>query len=139
MHFTLDEFTTSQTAARRGIDNAPPPDVLAALRRTAIGLEMVRLRLGAPVIVSSGYRSAALNDAVGGSKASQHIRGEAVDFVCPGFGAPRHVIDALVDSGIEFDQMILEFDAWVHMSFVPLGARHHTLVVDRSGTRPLYA
>ena len=67
-HFTLAEFVTSQEAARRSIDNTPAPDVVERLRRTAAGLEAVRIRLGgAPIIVTSGYRSSQLNDAIGGS------------------------------------------------------------------------
>lgn len=138
-HFTLAEMVVSQTAARRGIDNTPPPEVIEALRRTALGLEAVRIRLAAPIIISSGYRSPELNAAVGGSPRSQHMSGEAVDFTCPGFGPPRQVVDALADSGIEFDQLIVEFDAWVHVSFVRQGARRHVLQIDRNGARPLYA
>ena len=138
-HFTLDELTVSQTAARLGLDNDPPPEVLAALKRTALGLEAVRVRLGgAPILVSSGYRSPAVNAAVGGSPSSQHMRGEAVDFTSPRFGTPRQIVDALADSDVPYDQLILEFGRWVHISFSAL-PRRHALVIDRSGTRPLMA
>lgn len=138
-HFTLDELTVSQTAARLGLDNDPPPEVLAALKFTARGLEDVRVRLGgAPILVSSGYRSPAVNAAVGGSASSQHMRGQAVDFTAPRFGTPRQIVDALADSDVPYDQLILEFGRWVHISFSPL-PRRHALVIDRSGTRPLMA
>ena len=115
-HFTLEELTASQEAIRKGIDNAPTPDVVTNLKRTALGLEQVRTRLGAPIIISSGYRSPALNAAVGGAKDSQHMIGEAADFICPGFGSPATVVSALMDSGIKFDQLIQE-GKWVHISF----------------------
>jgi hypothetical protein len=138
-HFTLDELTISETAARRGWDNIPPPDAMAALRHTALGLEGIRTLLGAPIIVTSGYRSPELNSAIGGSASSQHMRGEAADFICPGYGDPRNVVHRIVDSGLDYDQVIVEFERWVHVSFVRGGGRRHALVVDRSGTRPLLA
>lgn len=138
-HFTLAELTISQEAARRGLDNEPGPGELAALKRTALGLEAVRIRLGgAPVLVSSGYRAPAVNRAVGGSATSQHMRGEAADFTAPGFGTPRQVVDALADSDVPYDQLILEYSRWVHISF-STAPRRMALVIDTTGTRPLYA
>jgi zinc D-Ala-D-Ala carboxypeptidase len=141
-HFTLAELTVSDTAARRGIDNGPPLDAVQALKRTALGLEAVRVRLGgAPVIVTSGYRSLALNRAIGSKDTSQHIKGEAVDFICPRFGTPAEIVAALRDSGIEYDQLILEFAGtgrgWVHCSF-SAAPRHMALMIDEQGTRPLW-
>ncbi len=134
-NFTLSEFTVSQEAARRGIDNTPPSSVMGALARTARGLESVRERLGgSPVVVTSGYRSLALNAAVGGAAGSQHMRGEAADIIVPRFGGPAEVAKALRDSGIEYDQLILEFGRWVHISFSDK-PRRQALIIDRSGTR----
>lgn len=139
-HFTLDEFTLSQTAERQGIDNMPPGHIIDKMRRTAQGLEAVRMRLGGcPIVISSGYRCPTLNAVVGGSATSQHMTGEAVDFTAPRFGSPREIADALVDAGVEYDQLILEFDRWVHISFVQHGARRQALIIDRAGTRPLRA
>lgn len=138
-HFTVDELTHSQTAARLGLDNDPGAEVLTALKHTALGLEAVRVRLGgAPILISSGYRSPAVNQAVGGSLASQHMRGEAVDFTAPGFGNPRQIVDALADSSVPYDQLILEFNSWVHISFAAR-PRHLALIIDRAGIRPLMA
>lgn len=134
-HFTLAEMTVSETAARRGIDNDPPPDVVERLKHTALGLEAVRTRLGAPIVVSSGYRSPALNAAIGGAQNSDHTRGDAADFICQGFGAPSTIVSALKDSGIQFDQLIEEFGRWVHISFGPR-MRGQVLRIDRNGTRP---
>lgn len=142
-HFTLAEFTASQTASRLGIDNAPTPEALANLKRTALGLEGVRVLLGVPIIVSSGYRCLELNGAIGSKDTSQHVKGQAVDFTAPAFGSPRTVMDRIIDSGMEFDQCILEFankgGGWVHMSFVPGSGRHQALVIDETGTRPFMA
>lgn len=121
-HFRLSEFTASQTATRRGIDNTPPSDVVDALKRTALGLEAVRSLLMAPIIISSGYRSPALNKAIGGAKSSQHVKGEAVDFICPGFGSPKDVCEAIARSNLRFDQLIYE-GTWVHISFADTNRR----------------
>ena len=120
-YFTLAEVVASQTAVRKGIDNTPNPEQLAALRDTCQKADRVREFLGHPVIVSSGFRSAKLNAAIGGSKTSSHMTGEALDITCPGFGSAREVFDALRKSGIQVDQLLLEFPAspgaWVHLGF----------------------
>ncbi len=135
-HFTLEELTLSQTAARLGLDNTPSDDVVQALTRTAHGLEMVRVLLQAPILVSSGYRSPLVNRAVGGAPNSQHITGEAVDFTAPGFGAPDMVVRAIMRSTrpIPFDQLIVEYGRWVHISFSRT-PRRQALVIDHTGTR----
>lgn len=138
-HFTLAEFVVSQEAARRGLDNTPPAELMPALIRTAQGLEAVRVRLGcAPIIVTSGYRSKAVNAAVGGTAGSQHMRGEAADIIVPRFGGPTEVATALRDGGIEYDQLILEYGRWVHISF-SAKPRHQALIIDRAGTRPMWS
>lgn len=134
-HFTLDEFAHSQTAARLGINNDPPIEALPALKRTAAGLELVRDLLGMPITVSSGWRGVALNAAVHGSKSSQHMVGEAVDFICPAFGSPKQIVDAILASSIRFDQLIEEYGEWVHISFVDT-PRLMALTIDKDGTRP---
>ena len=73
--------------------------------------------LGAPLEISSGYRSPALNSAVGGSPTSQHSQGLAADFACAAFGTPLEIAAAIQASDIEFDQCILEYGRWVHLSF----------------------
>ncbi len=135
-HFTLEELTHSQTAARLGLDNEPSPDVVDALTRTAHGLEMVRVLLQAPILVSSGYRSPLVNRAVGGSPNSQHIKGEAADFTAPGFGQPEMIVRAILRSTrpIPFDQVIVEFGRWVHISFSKT-PRRQALVIDHAGAR----
>lgn len=139
-HFSLAELTASDTAARLGIDNTPPADVLDNLKHTATGLEAVRALLGAPLHVSSGYRSPALNAAVKGQPGSQHCKGEAVDLTARQFGTCEQIMARLVASGLTFDQVILEFPksasgGWVHISFGSR-MRRQALVIDKGGVRP---
>jgi zinc D-Ala-D-Ala carboxypeptidase len=131
-NFTLDELTFSETAARQDIDNAPSPGVIENLKLVAATLEQIRELVGRPITVSSGYRSLALNKAVGGSGNSAHTFGLAADINCPGVkpGALAHIIKA---SNIEFDQLILEFDRWVHIGLVA-GKPRGELLTIRTGT-----
>lgn len=117
-HFSLEEFTSSTVAANKGIDNAPPPNVLQNLRLMAQRLETVRSLLVQPIVITSGYRSQRLNAAVGGAPTSAHLTGWAADFVAPKFGSPYRCATAIAKSGIKFDQLILEY-GWVHISFDP--------------------
>lgn len=134
-HFSLEEFTHSQTASRMGIDNDLPIALKAAAIRTCQGLERVRVILNANAIhISSGYRCKALNDAVGSKDSSQHMRAEAVDFTSP-FATPRRIVETLVASELDYDQVILEFDSWVHISFAQKN-RRQALIIDKFGTRP---
>lgn len=135
-HFTLAEMTFSQAAARKGLDNTPDEISLDNLQYTAECMEEVRDLLGHPINISSAYRSPEVNKAVGSTaKKSQHMSGQAVDFTCSGFGTPRDVVEAIIDSDIEYDQIILEFDKWVHISFTRGRSRQQALVIDNSGTR----
>ncbi len=115
--YRLADLIHSDTALRHGIDNTPPAHLLVNLRRLAAGLEDITALLGHRLVLSSGYRCPALNIRVGGSPTSQHTQGEAADFTCPDFGNPIAVALALHHSTIQFDQCILEFDRWVHVSF----------------------
>ena len=134
-HFDLAEFTISQEAARRGIDNTPPDEVLENLYILAMALEEVRARLGCPIVISSGYRSPALNAAVGGAANSAHVLGYAADLTCPGFGAPLSVCKAIATlPDFKYDQCIYEWKSWVHLSIDPRG-RMQTLTINRNGTR----
>lgn len=131
-HFSLPELTFTQ---QRGIDNTPTPAVVTALRETAAVLEQVRSLLGGkPITVTSGYRSPAVNAAVGGVANSAHVLGRAADFICPGFGTPLEVCHAIERSGIAFDQLIHEFGAWVHIAWSP-NPRRQVLTIDGNGTR----
>jgi len=116
-HFALAELIRSDTATRLGIDNTPTPHHLASLHVLAAHLESVRALLGHPIIITSGYRSPALNRAVDGSATSSHCEGLAADFHVPGFGPDQAVAQAIADSALEFDQLIFEQARthWVHL------------------------
>ena len=129
-NFSLSDLVRSETAEERGIDNTPPPEIIENLKRLAAGLEKVRALLGAPLEISSAYRCAALNEAVGGSGTSQHMQGLAVDFECPAFGTPLEIADAIGRSGLVFDQCILEYGRWVHLSFSDAPRRRLLTIYD---------
>jgi putative chitinase len=123
-HFKLNEFTKSETAIRKRIDNTPGPTHASNLKKVCEKiLEPVRNHFGKPVRINSGYRGPALNAAVGGSSKSQHCNGEAVDFEIDGLANPE--LAKWVSQNCEFDQIILEFydpkegpnSGWVHASY----------------------
>lgn len=144
--FALADLIRSETADQRGLDNTPPEDLLPNLRRLAEGLEAIQTLLGQPLAISSGYRCPELNVAVGGTPTSQHCQGLAADFVCPGFGPPLAIAQALAASGLDYDQAILEFGDWIHVSFTASPRKRLLTIydskqgyldglVDRDGTR----
>jgi hypothetical protein len=141
-HFALAEFTASQTAARLGLPNNPPPAELANLQRLAATLETVRELLGnKPLLISSGYRSPEVNRATGGSSSSAHMQGLAVDFVVPGFGSALEICHALTPHmhELRIDQLIHEYGAWVHLALSSGDPRLMTLTIDTAGTRHGFA
>ena len=138
-NFTLDELITSGAASRLNLDNTPSPEVTANLTRLARFLEKVKALVGGkPIMVSSGYRSPALNKAIGGAATSQHCKGCAADFKVPGM-TPDQLVRLITMSSLEYDQVIREFDSWVHIS-VPndsnTAPRKQALIIDKQGTRP---
>ena len=116
-HFTLEEMIFSGTAARRGIDNTPPEEAKEELRKLCEDvLEPVRALVNAPVNILSGYRSPELNANIpGSSNTSQHTKGQAADFKVRGYTIQQLFV-LISDSGIVFDQMIQEYNSWVHIS-----------------------
>lgn len=138
-NFSLEEMIASEIGARRGLDNTPNATEIANLVRTAGLLEQVRKVLGKPIIVNSGFRSKAVNDAVGSKDTSQHRIGCAADIRVPGM-TPREVVDAIVKSDIPYDQVIREFDSWTHISVPDMPSRpprKQALIIDKNGTHPL--
>ena len=106
-NFTMAEFTKSQTAERRGIDNTPEGEHLDAAKSLFENVvQKVRDHFG-PTVINSGYRSPALNEAVGGSSRSQHCKGEAADIEVP--GTPNAELAEWIVDNLDFDQVILEF------------------------------
>ena len=129
-NFTLSEVTRSNTARRLGIDNTPKNHHLKSMQRLITNLiQPMRDALG-PIRITSGYRSPELNRAIGGSKKSQHSKAEAVDiqFWSEGQMKNQMIYDWVLKSGIEFDQMINEFDfAWIHISLKEKNNRKEVL------------
>jgi zinc D-Ala-D-Ala carboxypeptidase len=137
-NFSLEELTASETAARKGIDNTPSEEVINNLKRLAAALQEVRALLNhRAILISSGYRSPELNQAVGGSATSDHCKGLAADFICPSYGTPNDIVRAIAASDLSFKQVIREFDRWVHLSIPEEGQepRKQALIIDREGTR----
>lgn len=138
-NFTLEELTRSETAVRNGWDNTPNEQELENLKRLAALLQDVKVAVGnKPVMINSGFRSKPVNDAVGSNDRSQHRLGCAADLRVPGM-TPRQVVEACIAANIPFDQIILEFDSWTHIS-IPNTAdakpRGSKLIIDRQGVRP---
>lgn len=134
-HFTLAELTVTD---HRTLDNTPDAAALANLQRLAEFLEKVKELLRfKPIMVTSAYRSKAVNAAVGSKDTSQHRLGCAADIRVPGM-TPDAVVKAITASGLPFDQCIREFDSWTHISIpnVPDGyPRKMVFIIDKSGPR----
>jgi putative chitinase len=145
-HFNLKEFTKSETAIRKRIDNTPNAQHAQNLKNVCEKiLEPVRRHYGKPVRINSGYRGPALNAAVGGSSKSQHCNGEAVDFEIDGLANPE--LAKWVSENCDFDQIILEFydpkegpnSGWVHASYTSTGAnRKQKLTAVNVGGKTVY-
>ena len=123
-NLSLGEFTNSQTAKRRGIDNTPTIEHLEAAKALAENIfQPMRDHFGKPIWISSGYRSKALNEAIGGSKTSQHSKGEAIDIDMDHRDGPQNEdIFYYIKEHLDFDQLIWEFGtderpSWVHVSY----------------------
>ena len=134
-HFSLEELTITD---HREYSNEPNESERQNLVRLANFLEQVKFVLGGvPIMVNSAYRSAQVNAAVGSKDSSQHRVGCAADLRIPGM-TPDQVVQAIIGSQLEFDQVIREFDRWTHIS-VPNHEgekpRRQALIIDRTGTR----
>ena len=129
-NFVLSEITRSNTATRLGINNEPSKKHLSNMQVLITELiQPMRDAIG-PIRISSGYRSPQLNRAIGGSSKSQHCKGEALDlqFWKDGSMCNQEIYHWVLKSGLQFDQMINEFDfAWIHISFKEKNNRNQVL------------
>ncbi|TNC78251.1 peptidase M15 [Janthinobacterium lividum] len=130
-HFSLAELVASQVATRKGIDNTPSAAIVANLSRLAALLEQVRALVGAPIAISSGYRSPALNKAVGGAANSAHVLGLAADISTAKL-APKALALLIQQSDIVFDQLIYE-GTWVHIGLSTGTLRRRVLTAKFAG------
>ena len=142
-NFSLQEYTKSQTAIRKGLDNTPnEAHMTSATALFENVVQKVRDNFGVTVI-NSGYRGPALNTAVGGSSNSQHCKGEAVDIECP--GTPNYDVANWISDNLDFDQLILEFytpgipdSGWVHVSYKAEGNRKSILTAMKENGKTVY-
>ena len=136
-HFKLSEFTKSQTAARLGIDNTPPEEIIPKLTFLCSQiLEPLREKIDKPIIVTSGYRCVELSKAIGSSEKSQHCKGEAVDIEALGMSTLN--LAEMIINHFDFDQCILECytpgdmnSGWVHVSLTSGENRKEVLTYSK--------
>lgn len=145
-HFSVEELTRSETAARKGLDNTPSAATVANLSKTAEYLELVREAVQAHygqdkvVVITSGYRSPAVNEAVGGAPTSAHCFGCAADIHVPGISV-LELAEFVAGQMHAYDQVIHEYGSWVHVGLPRPGAapREQRLTIGRfsDGVRTL--
>ena len=135
-NFMLREFVNSSTAARKGINNKPTEIHLANLKKLIDNvIQPLRDKIG-PIRITSGYRSPALNRAIGGSSRSQHSKGMAADiqFVRDNEMDNKVIFDTILEMELDFDQMINEFDyKWIHISYNQKKNRKQVLEAYKDG------
>ena len=126
----------SRTATRLGLSNSPSEEHVKNMQALAENIfQPLRDYFGVPIHISSGYRSEALNKAIGGSKSSQHCKGEAMDIDRDGYSQPDNAqIFEYIKNNLDFDQMIWEFGTqqnpeWVHVSHKRDGKNRAELLV----------
>lgn len=116
-NISYEEMIFSEYAARNNIDNTLPDSLTDNLVKTAICLQVIRAYWNKPIIISSGYRCRELNAAIGGSDKSHHTLGLAADFTIP--GVPIGDLIKSIQDLVYFDQLINEYNRWVHLSIYP--------------------
>ena len=144
-NLSLAEVTYSATAIRKGIANTPSATHMIALKEVATNIfQPCRDYFGKPLAVTSGYRSEALNDLIGGSKSSQHSKGEAIDLDTDVYGGLNNKeLFLYIKDHLEFDQLIGEFPndlgefAWVHCSYAEVN-RGEVLVAYKDNGKTRY-
>jgi len=133
-HLSLAEVMRSETAKRKGISNMPTPEHLENFKLLAEKVfEPIREHFGVPIHISSGYRSKALNTAIGGSLTSQHCSGEAIDIDMDGTSITNAQVFNYIKENLVFDQMIWEFGTdknpdWVHVSYESTGKQRKQIL-----------
>lgn len=117
LNFSIKELVHSNNAINAGVDNTPSiAEIDNLLNLIFYCLQPIRDKLKKPMIITSGYRNQKVNFLAGGTATSQHLKGEAADFKVPGMSITQ-VVNFIVNSGVEFDQLINEKNQWVHISY----------------------
>lgn len=143
-NFSLVELTYSSTAVNKGIDNTPSADIIANMQILVDNvLQPLREQLGKPLKINSGYRSPAVNTAVGGSATSDHCKGQAADIEIAGM-ANGDLAEYIKDN-FKFTQLILEFytqglpnSGWVHVSYNPDNLKCQVLTAVKQNGKTVY-
>lgn len=117
LNFKISELIYSETAIKNNINNMPDINSLDNMLNLIYHcLQPARELLNAPMTITSGFRNPLVNRLVGGVNSSQHLYGQAADFIIKGM-TPNQIISIIKTSKIEFDQLINEYDKWVHISY----------------------
>ena len=117
LNFKMSELIHSDRAVQEKINNMPDINSLDCMLELIVNcLQPIRDLIKKPMIITSGYRCKLLNENVDGKDKSQHMKGQAVDFKIEGM-KPAEIVNIIKESGIEFDQLINEYDSWVHVSY----------------------
>jgi hypothetical protein len=133
-NLSLAEVIRSETAKRKGVSNMPTPEHIENFKKLAENIfQPIRKHFGKPIHISSGYRSDALNKAIGGSKTSQHCKGEAIDIDMDGTAITNAQIFNYIKDNLNFDQLIWEFGTasnpdWVHVSYNSTGKQRKQIL-----------
>ena len=118
LNFKISELIHSDTAVKNNINNMPDINSLDFMLDLICNcLQPIREKLNRPMIITSGFRNSQVNKLVGGVSTSQHTKGQAVDFIVSGM-TPAQIIEKIKSYGVEYDQLINEYDKWVHISYV---------------------
>ena len=143
-NFSLHELTKSETALRFDMENTPGAVEIANLTDLAGKvLQPVRDHFGKGVKVNSGFRHPDVNAKVGGSKTSDHCKGQAADIEIP--GVPNAELAEWIKDNLEFRQLILEFytpgipdSGWVHVSFVDGDNKKQVMTATKQNGKTVY-
>jgi zinc D-Ala-D-Ala carboxypeptidase len=143
-NFTLEEMTKSETALRHDLENTPNEQEISAMKLLAEKvLQPVRDHFGKGVKVNSGFRNQDVNQKVGGSRNSDHTRGQACDIEIPGI--PNAELAEWIKDNLEYNQLILEFytpgvpdSGWVHVSYIPEDNKKQVLTATKKNGKTVY-
>ena len=142
-NFSVAELSKSEAATRQGLDNTPSMEVIDSLQALVDNvLQPLRDKLG-PIVVTSGYRSPAVNKAIGGSATSDHCKGQAADIEV--LNMDNKALAEYIRDNMKFTQLILEFyrkgvpdSGWVHVSYDAKNLKNQVLTAAKVDGKTVY-